>query len=59
MEKDKSLQEMIRSTHFAYARRLKMAWDAKNWDRESNKISQTKKLIGVLDFHESRMIHGK
>jgi hypothetical protein len=32
MEKDENLQEMIRSTRFAYAQRLKMAWDVKNWD---------------------------
>ncbi len=32
MEKDEDLQEMIRSTHFVYARQLKMAWDVKNWD---------------------------
>jgi hypothetical protein len=32
MEKDEDLQEMIQSTHFVYARRLKMAWDVKNWD---------------------------
>jgi hypothetical protein len=39
IEKDENLQEMIRSTHFAYARRLKMAWDVKNWDRKCNKTS--------------------
>jgi hypothetical protein len=32
MEKDENLQEMIRSTHFAYTQQLKMAWDVKNWD---------------------------
>jgi hypothetical protein len=32
MEKDEYLQEIIRSTHCVYARQLKMAWDAKNWD---------------------------
>jgi hypothetical protein len=32
MEKDEDLQEMIQSTHFVYARPLKMAWDVKNWD---------------------------
>ncbi len=32
MEKDENLQKMIRSTHSTYARRLKMAWDVKNWD---------------------------
>jgi hypothetical protein len=32
MEKDEDLQEMIQSTHFAYARQLKMAWDVKNKD---------------------------
>jgi hypothetical protein len=36
-----------------------MAWDVKNWDRESSKTSQTKQLADVLDFHESKMIHGK
>jgi hypothetical protein len=30
MEKDENLQEMIRSTHFAYAWWLKMTWDVKN-----------------------------
>jgi hypothetical protein len=30
MEKDEDLQKMILSTYFAYARGLKMAWDAKN-----------------------------
>jgi hypothetical protein len=59
MDKDEDLQEMIRSTYCVYARRLKMAWDVKNWDRESNKVSRTKQLIVVLDFHESRMIHGR
>ncbi len=59
MEKYEDLQEMIRSTHCVYARQLKKAWDVKNWDRESNKTSQTKELIDVLDFHESRMIHGR
>jgi hypothetical protein len=42
MEKDKDLQEMIRCTHYVYARQLKMAWDVKNWDRESSKANQTK-----------------
>ncbi len=32
MEKDEDLQKMIQSTHCVYARRLKMAWDVKNWD---------------------------
>ncbi len=39
MEKDENLQEMIRSTRFAYARRLKMACDVKNWNRSLVKIS--------------------
>jgi hypothetical protein len=42
-----------------YARQLKMAWDVKYWDQESNKTSRTKQLVDVLDFHESRMIHGR
>ncbi len=50
---------MIRSTHCVYARQLKKAWDVKNWDRESNKASRIKELTNVLDFHESRMIHGR
>jgi hypothetical protein len=32
MENDENLQEMIKSICFAYAQRLKMAWDVKNWD---------------------------
>jgi len=59
MEKDEDLQEMIRSTRYVYARQLKKAWDVKNWDRKSNKASRTKELTNVLDFHESRMIHGR
>jgi hypothetical protein len=59
MENDEDLQGMIRSTCCVYARQLKTAWDVKNWDRKSNKTSQTKQLADVLDFHESRMIHGK
>ncbi len=59
MKKDEDLQGMIRSTRFVYARQLKMAWDVKNWDRESNKTSRTKQLADVLDFDESRMIHGR
>jgi hypothetical protein len=59
MEKDEDLQRMIRSTRCVYARQLKMAWDVKNWDRESSKTNQTKQLANVLDFHESRMIHGR
>jgi hypothetical protein len=37
-----------------------MAWEIKNWDRESTKVSQTQELIVVLNFHESneyKMIH--
>jgi hypothetical protein len=59
MEKDDDLQGLIRSTRCAYARQLKTAWDVKNWERESNKTSRTKQLSDVLDFHESRMIHGR
>ncbi len=59
MGKDEDLQGMIRSTHCVYARQLKMAWDVKNWDRESSKTSRTKQLADVLNFHESKMIHGK
>jgi hypothetical protein len=59
MEKDENLQGMIRSTRCVYARQLKTAWNVKNWDRESSKTSQTKQLADVLDFHESKMIHGK
>jgi len=58
-KKDEDLQEIIRSTCCVNALQLKMAWDVKNWDRESNKTNQTKQLTNVLDFHESRMIHGK
>ncbi len=58
IEKDEDLQGMIRSTRCVYARQLKMAWDVKNWDRKSNKTSRTKQLAS-LDFHESRMIHGR
>jgi len=50
---------MIQSTRCAYARQLKTAWDVKNWERESSKTSRTKQLIDVLDFHESRIIHGR
>jgi hypothetical protein len=32
MEKHEDLEEMITSTHFAYAQQLKMAWDVKIWD---------------------------
>ncbi len=39
MENDEDLQEMIRSTHCVYARRLKMAWDVKNWDQKSSQTS--------------------
>ncbi len=42
MEKDEDLQGIIRSTRCAYARGLKTAWDAKYWDRASNKTNQTK-----------------
>ncbi len=59
MEKDEDLQRMIRSTRCVYARQLKTAWDVKYWDRKSNKTSRTKQLVDVLDFHESRMIHGR
>ncbi len=59
MEKDEDLQGMIRSTRCVYTRQLKMAWDVKNWDRKSNKTSRTKQLADVLDFHKSRMIHGR
>ncbi len=59
MEKDEDLQGMIRSIRCVYARQLKTAWDVKIWDRESNKTSRTKQLADVLDFHESRMIHGR
>jgi DNA-binding transcriptional regulator GbsR (MarR family) len=58
MDKDEDLQEMIQSTFSTYARRLKMAWDVKNWDRKSTKASRTQKLTDVLNFHESKMIHG-
>ncbi len=59
MEKDEYLQGMIQSTRCVYARQLKTAWDVKNWDRESSKTSWTKQLADVLNFHESRMIHGR
>ncbi len=59
MEKDEDLQGMIQSTHCVYAQQLKMAWDVKNWDRESSKTSWTKQLVDVLDFHEFKMIHGR
>jgi hypothetical protein len=59
MEKDEDLQGMIRSTRCVYARQLKTARDVKYWDRESSKTSRAKQLANVLDFHESRMIHGR
>jgi hypothetical protein len=59
MEKDEDLQGMIRSTRCVYARQLKTTWDVKNWDQESSKTSRTKQLADVLNFHESRMIHGR
>ncbi len=36
-----------------------MAWDVKNWDQKFSQISKIKQLTNVLDFHESKMIHGK
>jgi hypothetical protein len=59
MEKDEDLQGMIRSTYCVYAQQLKTTWDVKNWDPESSKTSRTKQLANVLDFHESKMIHGR
>ncbi len=59
MENDEDLQGKIRCTYCVYARQLKTTWDVKNWDQESSKTSQTKQLANVLDFHESRMIHGR
>jgi hypothetical protein len=32
IKKDEDLQKVIRSTRFAYAQQLKMAWDVKNWN---------------------------
>jgi len=32
IEQDENLQEMIRSTHSAYVKQLKMARNVKNWD---------------------------
>ncbi len=59
MENDENLQEMIWSTHSAYAWWLKMAWAIKNEDWKSTKTNWTQKLTNVLDFHESQAIHGK
>jgi hypothetical protein len=59
MEKDEDLQRMIQSTRCVYARQLKTAWDVRNWDQESNETNWTKQLANVLDFRESRMIHGR
>jgi len=59
MEKDENLQEIIQSTHSVYAWQLKMAWNVKNWNQKSKKANQTKQLTDVLDFHESRLIHGR
>ncbi len=56
MEKDEDLQGMIQSTRFTYAWQLKMAWDVKNWDRESIKTNWTQKLTNILDFHECKII---
>jgi hypothetical protein len=36
-----------------------MAWDVKIYDQESIKPSQKQELTNVLDFHESKMIHGR
>jgi hypothetical protein len=36
-----------------------MAWDVKNWDKESIKANRTQELTDILDFHESKMIHKK
>ncbi len=55
MEKNEDLQKMIQSTHFTFARRLKMAWDVKNWSQESTKTSCTQDLTIILDFHESNI----
>ncbi len=52
MVKDEDLQKMIRSTRSTYAQGLKMAWDVKNWDQESIKVSSTQELTFVLDFYE-------
>jgi hypothetical protein len=46
---------MIQSTRCVHAQQLKMAWDVKNWDWKFNRASRT----DVLDFHESKMIHGR
>ncbi len=59
IEKDENLQENIWFIRFAYARQLKMAWDVKNWARVFGKANQTKELTNVLDFHESKLIHGR
>jgi hypothetical protein len=59
MEKNEDLQKMIRFTRCVYAQQLKKAWDVKNWDQESNKARRINELTDVLDFHESRMIHGR
>jgi hypothetical protein len=59
MEKDENLQKMIRSTCCVYAQQLKIACDVNDWDLESSKASRTKQLTDVLDFYESRMIHGR
>jgi hypothetical protein len=50
---------MIGSTYFVNERWLKIAQDAKNWNRKSTKTSMIEELTNVLDFHESRMIHWK
>jgi len=36
-----------------------MAWDAKHWEWESNRATWFKEIDAVVNFHESKMIHGR
>jgi hypothetical protein len=41
-----------------YAKPLRLAWDAQNWNSKSTKNKKKKKMQVVCKYYESKMIHG-
>jgi hypothetical protein len=58
IEKDDDLFKEISVSKVHYTKPFKFAWDARNWNLESTKSNQEKKMQAMCKYHEFKMIHG-
>jgi hypothetical protein len=59
LERDEDLANLIPASKFSYVKGFKNVWDSWSWMGSSSKKERKKKITLLVNYHESKMIHGQ